>query len=251
MIYLFGHKGFVGSGIADYFIKNNIEFTHIDRDNYSSFKGTKCSIFINAAGSSKKLLASKEPVLDFEKNFISTFNTLFDFRYDKYVYLSTIDVYDDFININNNSEEHEIFEGNLSNYGFNKYLAEKVVRKYADKWLILRLGGMVGVNLKKNVVFDLLTNKNLYVHPESEYQYINTSEVAEIIVKLSKFDNEIFNICGDGVITPKEIADKLGIELNPEFYNLRRDKYVINIDKLKRYHKVSKTKETVFEFIIK
>jgi len=248
MIYLLGHKGFVGSAIAKFLEKNRIEFRGIDRENYASLKGTSCDIFINAGGSSKKRLATEDPAKDLELNLISTLRTLADFKFRKYVLISSIDVYNDVSSPKNNSESAEIDASKLSNYGLSKYLCEMAVKKGCKNWLILRLGGMVGEGLKKNAIFDLLTRKSLFVHPQSKYQYMDTRDVAKVLWALKEKENEIYNVCGDYAVSLEDVAKNLGIILPKENYSLNKEAYNINVEKAKRIVAIRPSMDAVLEF---
>jgi len=249
MIFLLGHRGFVGSAIAKYLEKKGENFDGIDRKNYKNFVGKECDIFINAGGSSKKRLAEQEPKKDFELNVVSALNTVFDFKFKKYILISSVDVYNDVANPKNNKETAEIDPSKLSNYGLSKWLCEQIVKKYCKNWLILRLGGMVGEGLKKNAIYDLLNTKSLYISPNSELQYINTVEVARIIYILRNKNNEIFNICGDGTIKLEDVAQHLNIRLDKKLYSLKKDVYNINISKINKLTKIEKTQKAVFDFV--
>ncbi|MCX6815389.1 MAG: SDR family oxidoreductase [Candidatus Aenigmarchaeota archaeon] len=249
MIFLLGHRGFVGSAIAKYLGKNNVDFTGIDRENYNSFAGKKCDIFINAGGSSKKRLADQDPKKDFELNVLSTLNTVLDFKFKKYILVSSVEVYNDVFNPINNKEDKEIDPNKLSNYGFSKWLCEQIVKKNCKNWLIFRLGGMVGSGIKKNAIFDLMNSGSLFVSPKSEYQYINTDDVARFIYLLRNRKNEIFNLCGSGTITLEDVAKHMGKNLNRNLYKLRKEIYNINIMKIKKIGKIPETKETIFKFV--
>jgi nucleoside-diphosphate-sugar epimerase len=247
MIYLLGHKGFLGSAIENYLKENKLEYEGIDRENYDEFTSTSCDIFINANGNSKKWLAEKDPAADFQMNVAATLKTIFDFKIGKYVFISTIDVYNDTQNTENNSEDATIVQDRLSNYGFHKYTAEQIVRKYCKKWIILRFGGLVGAGLKKNPVFDILKTGNIFVSSESRYQYLNTRDAAAIVGKLLELENEVINVCGDGTISISEAANHAGVKLDEN--EKKKDFYDVNIEKLKSLVHVPKTKDTVFRFI--
>jgi nucleoside-diphosphate-sugar epimerase len=232
MIYLLGHRGFVGSAIASHLQKIGADYKGLDRANYSAFKGTSCDIFINAGGSSKKRLAAEDPAKDFELNVLSTIKTLADFRCKKYILISSIDVYNDVSNPAKNSEAEQVDPSRLSPYGFHKYLCELLVMRYCSDWLILRLGGMVGEGLKKNAIFDILTSGNLFVHPHSRYQYMNASDVANALWALKDSRNEVFNVCGKGAVVLEEVAARLGVSLDQRAYFNAEEVYDINIDKV-------------------
>jgi len=249
MIYLFGHKGFLGSAFSRFFKTKKIPYVGIDRKNYFEFVGSKCDIFINVNGNSKKYLAEQNPLLNFEMNVTNTFRTFTDFSSKKYIHVSTVDVYNDFKNPNHNSENSIIDPSSLKNYGFSKYLSELIVKKHSPDWLIFRLGGMIGDNLGKNPVFDIVTGNRLYLHPESRMQFINTDDVARIVFSFKNKKNEIFNLCGDGIVSLKEISEYSGYKIQKEFYKNPKNIYDINIKKIKKYSSVPKTKDSVFSFI--
>ncbi|MEM2954835.1 MAG: NAD(P)-dependent oxidoreductase [Candidatus Nanoarchaeia archaeon] len=247
-IAVLGYKGFVGSAIYKHFsASGHYEVFGISRENYGSLVGQHFDVFINANGNSKKLLAAREPKLDFEMNVKTTLDTLFDFKIDKYIYLSSVDVYNDVSNPANNHEGVAIQPEKLSNYGFDKYLGELAVKKYASKWVILRAGGMVGEGLKKNPIYDIIYLKKLFVHPKSQFQFINTTDVARIIEKLMELDCEIFNICGIGAISLEEIVQYFSINLQEHGTEIQH--YEVSTKKLEKFLKVPTTKETVFNFV--
>ena len=142
----------------------------------------------------------------------SVLRALLDFPCGRYVYLSSIDVYPRVDDRRCNRETASIHPERLSRYGLHKYLAEQLVRGYAPRWLICRLGGMVGEGLYKNSVFDILSDQPLRVHADSQYQYIHTADVARIILSLAgrQSDNGVFNLCGDGCISLAQVAALAG-----------------------------------------
>ena len=59
--------------------------------------------------------------------------------------------------------------------------------------------------------------------------------------------NEIFNICGDGVISLKEIQKELGLPFSDN--RLRYEHYEINIEKMKTLYSVPATASTIKSFL--
>ena len=127
------------------------------------------------------------------------------------------------------------------------------VRHYAKHWLILRLAGMIGLGLRKNPVFDILHNQPLRIHPDSQFQYMNTDDVARLGWELfeSGAASEIFNICGDGVIAMREIARLAGRELNRSALKADATPRIVEAsnDKLKRRTTVPLSQATVERFV--
>lgn len=249
MLYLIGANGFVGSAFSRYFQQEKLDFKPITRQNYADYVSAGCDVLINADGSSKKYLAEQDPKLDFKLNVQSVMDSLVNFDCSLYVLISSIDVYPDVSDLKNNHEAVPINPEKLSNYGFSKYLAELCVKKYSRHWLIVRLGGIVGDGLKKNPVYDLLNAQSLRVHPESRYQYLNTMDVAKLVYHLVSdgHRNELFNLCGDGVIALNEIQQLLGIPY--EDNHLRREHYEVNIGKIKALYPVPSTASTIRAFL--
>src|SRR5262245_31012343 len=95
MIFLLGGSGFYGSGLARVLAEMGREFRVITRENYAAFRGEGCELLINANGNSSKLLAARAPLDDFDASVRSVRASLADFRFDAYIYLSSVDVYPD------------------------------------------------------------------------------------------------------------------------------------------------------------
>lgn len=206
MIYIIGANGFVGSALVEHCHREGRDFRAVTRDNYDSFKGTSCDLLINANGNSKKFLANKDPRLDFTLSVESVLKTTQDFSFKKYVHLSTCDVYTNTTSVAFNAEDVQIDISKLSHYGANKLMAESVVRHYCPSWAIFRLGGMVGANLSKNPIFDLLYGEKLFVHLDTKMQFLNTSRVAEILFSThERFTHQIVNLAAATPISLRDI----------------------------------------------
>lgn len=252
MIYILGGNGFVGSAFVRLFEQLNIPYKNITRDVYEKFKGTSCDIFINANGNSKKFLANKDPKAEFEATVKSVCFSLHDFKYKKYVLCSTCDVYNNFEDESLNDEKSKIDIRKQSRYGFHKYIAENYVRYEAEDYLIIRFGGFVGPKLAKNPIFDILNGGPLWLNPESKLQYLHTDEAARIVWNLIEkgYKNEIFNVCGTGLIRLQDVIDYIGkeIEVKEEapkvIYNINTEKINKVLDK-----RISLSSDTVFKFI--
>ena len=247
---IIGYKGFVGSAFYKVFSSDKkCEVVGIGREEYSKLIGEHFDIIINANGNSSKILAERDPKKDFEMNVITTLNSLFDFVCDHYVYISTIDVYSRKDNRASTKEDTTITSEGLSNYGCSKYFGELIAKKYAKRWMILRLGGMIGEGMKKGPVFDILNLHKLFVSSKSRFQFINTNEVANTAKLLIEKGiwNETYNIVGDGNMELSEIAKLAGVKLMAE------GKEIIVLDatcdKLKRETRISSTTDTVKSFL--
>ena len=154
-ICIIGHTGFVGKAVYNYFNKPPYQITGINSNTYY-LPTCKFNIIINCAGNSKKYIAIENPNIDFHKT-VGLFSRILKLKADKFIQISSIDA------------------DSLNNYGKSKIISELCSKLYFEKTTILRLGGLVGNGLKKNVIYDILNNKNLFVTLNSVFNYISTS----------------------------------------------------------------------------
>jgi nucleoside-diphosphate-sugar epimerase len=249
MIFILGGRGLLGSAFARVCERRGQPFQIIDRENYKEYAGGHCDIFVNANGNSRKPLAKTEPLRDFDASVRSVRASLIDFRCDRYVHLSSCDVYQDCSSPEFTKEDQRFDPVRQSPYGFHKHLAEECVRHAANNWLIFRLGGFVGPGLKKNAVFDILTGGPLWLDPKSALQFLHTERAAEIMLDLSSADvsRETFNLCGRGLIELTEIMETAGtIPVQPGSPCVRYD---VSIEKISRFAEIPHTRQTVMDFV--
>jgi len=248
-IFVLGSRGFVGSAVLDV-LRQHGECTGIDVENYEENRGRGCDVLVNVNGNSKKYLAAEDPALEFDLSVRSVVRSVFDFPAQRYVFISTVDVYTDFATPEQTAEDTVIDTARQSAYGFHKWLAEQYVRRHAKAWLILRLGGMVGPGLRKGPVYDLMHDVPLRVHLDSRYQYIPTRVVGEVIRAMLErgVEGEIYNVCGVGTVSLRQVRDWLGKSGN-ENEGLERQHYEINNAKLRAVFRVPGTEESVKAYL--
>lgn len=180
-VFLIGGTGLVGSAYARLFAASGITHHVITRANYGDFLGQSCDVLVNANGNSSKVLATREPLTDFDASVRSVRMSLEDFRASKYVFLSSGDVYPRQDSPSATHEDQPLPVTGMSGYGFHKYLAETMVRHLHPDWIVMRMGGFVGPGLKKNAIFDMLHDMPVWMRPESELQFISTDSAARIV----------------------------------------------------------------------
>lgn len=249
---ILGARGFVGSALVAEAQRRGYHVRPVDVDEYAAACGAECDLLINANGNSKKYLATEDPAGEFDLSVRSVVRSLQDFRYRRYVHLSTVDVYPDHSEPSRNAEDAVIDSGRLSPYGLHKFLAEQLVRYYARDWLVLRLAGLVGRGLRKNSVYDLLKGRPLRVHPDSAYQYLHTRDLARLVLTLAESATgaETWNVAGDGLITLREVAALIpGCVPTTVAADVPLERYAINIGKLKARQTVPPTAATVRQFV--
>ena len=131
-------------------------------------------------------------------------------------------------------------------------MAEQLVRHCAPRHLILRMGGFVGPGLRKNAMFDLLTQRPLFVHPDSEFQYMDTRELARCVFRLYEEDPRpahVLNLSSTGTVSVRQAAEWAGRELPEEARNHPQVRAELNVDRAARRLALPTTGETVRQFI--
>ena len=250
MIYLIGENGFLGSAIKKCLIKNKIKFKGINRKNYKKFIGTNCEILINASTNSSKFISENNFQKDYKLTVNNVIKTIKDFNFNKYVLVSSSEVYQN-QSYKNSKEDCSINPEFLSNYGLNKIIAENILKRSVKSWLIIRCGGMIGENLKKNPIYDLINKKVLRVSLRSKFQFIDTEEVASCILKLltKNINNEIFNLSAKKNISLLQLVDHF--KLKPIILQKKMPilNYDINTDKINEYFNIKNTKYYLYKFL--
>jgi nucleoside-diphosphate-sugar epimerase len=202
VIYILGGAGFVGSAYARLLGELDVPFTVVTRANYESLRGGACSVLINANGNSKKFLATRDPLWDFDASVRSVAASLQDFKAARYVFLSSGDVYHDPSSAVTTREDQPVDLSRVSRYGLHKYLAEQLVRAGHPDWLVVRMGGFVGPGLKKNAIFDMLCGDPVWLSPASALQFISTDAAARLVWGLVRADvrREVVNLGAEGLL---------------------------------------------------
>lgn len=233
MIFLLGGEGFVGSAFARLFAKRGLAHAVITRQNYDQFIGQSCDYFVNANGNSKKFMADREPFWEFEASVTSVARTLSDFEIGKYVHLSTGDVYPVQTSPEVTREDQVLDPTKMSRYGLHKYLAETLVRGARLEALVFRMGGFVGRGLKKNAIFDMLNDAQVWLDPASELQFISTDNAVRVMWSLVEkgVTGEVVNLGAKGVARISDVYERIGSK-SEIVDGAREVRFEISTDKL-------------------
>lgn len=139
-----------------------------------------------------KWLINKNPESDNDNtnkiiNILKTVNAKF------VVLISTIDVYPI---KNNKSNEDSLIDNTLNDiYGKNRYLFEIFVKKTFSNYLIVRLPGLFGDYLKKNIIYDLINDNNIdKIAKYSEFQWYFLDNLSDDINKCRSLNISLINL---------------------------------------------------------
>tara|TARA_Y100000748_G_scaffold195482_1_gene163714 strand:- start:11786 stop:12433 length:648 start_codon:yes stop_codon:yes gene_type:complete len=145
---------------------------------------------ICAGASGTQWLANKYP--DRDKNSIRKLtDCLYRTKIKKLVLISTIAVYPNPINVD---EDTEINSKELNSYGYNRLKLEQDLQSIFDT-TILRLPALYGQGLKKNVLFDLLNKQHTEkINPMSSYQFYNLEKISDDIDNALNLNLKLLNL---------------------------------------------------------
>jgi hypothetical protein len=150
---LIGFSGFVGSTLL-----KQASFDSLYRSsNIGDIKGQIFDTVVCAGAPAQKWIANREPEVDREK-IIALIEHLKTVQCKTFILISTVDVFKESLGVD---EKTLVDEVGLHAYGFNRRLLEKFVESNFSDHLIVRLPGLIGPGLRKNVIFDFLNKNNL------------------------------------------------------------------------------------------
>jgi nucleoside-diphosphate-sugar epimerase len=207
---LIGYTGYVGSTLL-----RQSTFSELYRStNISDIAKERFDLIVCAGAPAQKWLANREPEAD-AAQVGKLIQALEGVTCENFVLISTVDVFAQPLLVD---EKSEVNLDGLHAYGRNRRLLEVMVQRKFPKHCIIRLPGLVGPGLKKNVLYDILNKNNLTnVDSRAVFQFypmvnlrqdiricmasgesivhltsepVSVREVAEIAFN-QKFDNEL------------------------------------------------------------
>lgn len=150
---LIGHSGFVGSTL-----KRQRGFEHQFRSSdIAGIDGGSFELVVCAGAPAQKWKANADPEADL-RTIDGLIAHLDAITCEQLVLISTVDVFGDPTAVDESSDVRT--EG-LHAYGAGRRRLEEFVQERFDRHLVVRLPGLVGPGLRKNVIFDLLHDNNL------------------------------------------------------------------------------------------
>ncbi|MFN9001915.1 MAG: pyridine nucleotide transhydrogenase [Holosporales bacterium] len=150
---LIGFSGFVGTTLL-----KQAHFTATFRStNIQDIENREFDVVVCAGAPAQKWIANRDPEDDLKK-INSLINHLRTIKCRVFILISTVDVFKNPIGVD---EATLVEEEGLHPYGLHRRFLEKFVEQHFSRHLIVRLPGLVGPGLRKNVIFDFLNNNNL------------------------------------------------------------------------------------------
>lgn len=150
---LVGYSGFVGSTLLKQTrFEKRYRSTTIGEIDGQTFDTVVC-----AGAPAQKWIANRDPADDREKieGLIAHLKTI---QCKTFILISTVDVFKHPVDVD---EDTVVDEQGLHAYGLHRRMLETFVQSHFADHLIVRLPGLVGPGLRKNVIFDFLNDNNL------------------------------------------------------------------------------------------
>lgn len=173
---LIGHTGFVGStllragGYDHLFNSRNIE----------TIRGRRFDRVVCAGVSAVKWQANKDAEADWA-GIRRLLGPLEDVQADVFTLLSTVDVYPTPVGV---TEAEAIDRTGGQPYGRHRLAVEDWIRARFPRVHVMRLPGLFGAGLKKNIIFDMVMDNNLAaINPASVFQWYDLSRLAQDLAR--------------------------------------------------------------------
>jgi hypothetical protein len=184
---LIGYTGFVGSNLlARRAYDSKYRSSDIDTIRGESFGHIVC-----AGVQAMKWWANLHPADD-RAGIARLREPLSQVRAKRFTLISTIDVYPAPREVD---EDSAIERAGHHAYGLHRVELEDWIRDRFPEVLILRLPGLFGPGLKKNVIFDMIHDNGLEkVHPEGVFQYYDLRHLAADIDRAWELGLPLLNV---------------------------------------------------------
>lgn len=196
---LIGYTGFIGSNILN---QKSFEYLYNSK-NIEEIRGRKFDFLICAGAPGTKWLANKEPEKDLE-TIARLMHNLTEAEIKKLVLISTIDVYHTPREVD---EDSPIKKDALAPYGKHRRILEEFVEDHFDS-TVVRLPGLFGQGLKKNIIYDLLHGSTEFIPKDGVFQFYNLAYIYNDIEKTLSNKLNAVNFVTEPV-SVKEISEKI------------------------------------------
>jgi nucleoside-diphosphate-sugar epimerase len=207
---LIGYTGFVGSTLM-----NQTEFDSLYRStNIHEIQSdsNEFDIVVCAAAPAKKWLANKKPDED-KSNIEKLIKNLDYLKVKKFVLISTVDVFSNPVDVN---ELSTVSLDGLHPYGLNRRELEIFVQERFSDHHIVRLPGLVGPGLKKNVIYDFKNNNNLeLIESRSSFQFYPMNNLWSDIKKVIRHNLKLVHLTAESI----EVSELAKLSFGLDFKN--------------------------------
>lgn len=204
---LIGHTGFVGTNLA---VQHPFTDQYHSR-NIRDISDRRFDLIVCAGMPAEKWRANQEPESD-RASLSRLIDALERTEAKRFILISTVDVYPIPTRVD---EATAIDEAALTPYGLHRLLLERFVRERYPACLIVRLPGLFGTGLKKNVIFDLMNGNQLdRIHADAEFQFYSLDTVWQDLQLAAEAGLQLVNFATAPVSVAELASSAFGIRFD-------------------------------------
>jgi len=216
---LIGYTGFVGSNL----LRQQAFEGLYNSKNIESIHGKSFDRVICAGARAEKWKANQNPAED-RFAIEQLMRSLDQVTTGEFILISTVDVYPD---------PRGVYEDTFADwtlataYGRHRRMLEEfVAKKFRAR--IVRLPGLFGPGLKKNVIYDFLhDNQTEKIHADAEFQFYNLERLSADLDVMAEADLQLLNVATEPVRAGRIAHEVFGMDFNnrtltpPARYDMR------------------------------
>jgi nucleoside-diphosphate-sugar epimerase len=203
-------------------------------------------LIIHCAFNTKNIVPQPQLKSYVEDNIFLTRDLITRVKSDRFVFISSVDVYPE------DSEKIENIPIDINKikniYGQCKLMCEEIVKSHSN-YLILRCGGIIGKNKIPRSISSILSNYTTTLTATSTVNYVSHKIIKEII-ETNSISNETINVVSDTSLIMNEFNNIIITPTYIQFGNYQYNMKNINTEKLKTLFlniKIPSSKDTLLE----
>ena len=213
---LIGSTGFLGSNLARQF---SFDYCYHSK-NIAGIAGKEFDLLVCGGVTAVKWWANQNPLED-RARIDSLIAQLAAVRARRVVVLSTVDVYP----VNGGVDETcDCHAAPNHAYGTNRLYFEDALRERFRDVTAVRIAGVFGPGLRKNVIYDLLHDHCLEkINPASAFQYYNARRLWRDLLRVEQAGIRLVNLVSEPIRTgdiidrifPRKVVERNTAEVSP------------------------------------
>jgi hypothetical protein len=196
---LIGHTGFVGGNL----LRQHAFEACYNTSNIETIRGRRFDTLVFSGAQAKKWWANENPEED-RKGIQRALDALTDVRAERMVLISTVDVVPQ---VAGADESFDCVSRPNHAYGTNRLWLETELRARYPGTVIVRLPGLFGPGLRKNIVYDLLHDNMVdKIDPAARFQFYDLAGLWDDIRRAEAAGLSLIHFATEPVLTADIVA---------------------------------------------
>ena len=220
---LIGYTGLVGKHLS---LQMNFEDMYHSK-NIHLLENKTYDLIVCAGIAAKKWWANQHPIEDWN-NIQRLLTILETVQCQRFILISTIDVFQDSSNPLNRGDTLDIDAFSKEPYGQHRHRVELFVQSHFPQSHIIRLPALFGLWIEKNVVYDMLhkQNESMKIYLQDRYQYYPLSQLSkDIHHHIMEKNIPIVHLFSDP-ISVYEIKDQMERHIGHDYFCVSKHIYI-------------------------